>query len=209
MCGVDGARRSIDPMNAPPKGWPILAMMIAAAAVAAMIALGFWQLERRQEKAALLTRYDIAAGQAAVTYPAVPVAGELPLFRRSRLHCIKVTGWRSISGSSAAGAAGYAHLAYCQTGGGEGPGAVVAAGWSKRPDHPDWRGGIVSGIIAPHKPELIKLVATTPVAGLQLLARPSPASIPNNHLFYAIQWFIFAAAAGIISALAIRQKMRK
>lgn len=193
----------------PPRRPPVLATIIAAAAILTMILLGVWQLQRKAEKEALLARYYDAAGQAALAYPVVPVAGELPLFRRSSVRCIKVTGWSSISGSSAGGAAGYAHLAHCQTGGGEGPGAVVAIGWSKRPDNPKWQGGLVAGIIAPHAPQLIKLVATRPVAGLELLARPSPASIPNNHLLYAIQWFIFAAAAAVIFLLAMRQKAGK
>jgi surfeit locus 1 family protein len=46
------------------------------------------------------------------------------------------------------------------------------------------------------------------VAGLQAVALPSPEDIPNNHLLYAIQWFFFAAAAGIIYALALRRRLR-
>lgn len=188
------------------QNWMIFSAIVAAAAILTMIALGMWQLQRKGEKEALLARYANASGRAAVAYPLVPVANALPLFRRSRVQCIKVIGWRSISGTSATGEAGFAHLASCQTGGAEGPGAVVAIGWSQRPDIPHWPGGLVTGIIAPHKPQLIKLVATEPIAGLETLARPSPASIPNNHLLYAIQWFIFAAAATVIFIMAMRQK---
>jgi cytochrome oxidase assembly protein ShyY1 len=37
---------------------------------------------------------------------------------------------------------------------------------------------------------------------------PSPDSIPNNHLSYAIQWFLFAAAAALIYVLALRLRQR-
>ena len=65
----------------------------------------------------------------------------------------------------------------------------------------------MEGIIAPEKAQLIKLVATKPVAGLKLLAKPSPDQIPNNHLLYAIQWFFFAAAAALIYMLAVRKRI--
>ena len=35
---------------------------------------------------------------------------------------------------------------------------------------------------------------------------PSPDSIPNNHLSYAVQWFLFAGIAALIYALALRKK---
>jgi surfeit locus 1 family protein len=40
-------------------------------------------------------------------------------------------------------------------------------------------------------------------------APPSPDNIPNNHLSYAVQWFLFAGIAGVIYALALRQRWRK
>lgn len=64
----------------------------------------------------------------------------------------------------------------------------------------------MNGIIAPESKQLIKLVATDEVEDLQMLAKPSPEQIPNNHLLYAIQWFIFAAAAAIIYVLAVRKR---
>ena len=41
---------------------PIIPTILVALAVATMIGLGFWQLERRQEKEALLASYAAAAG---------------------------------------------------------------------------------------------------------------------------------------------------
>jgi surfeit locus 1 family protein len=171
-----------------------------------MIGLGIWQLQRKGEKEALLARYEAAAGLEPVAWPTIPEPGALPLFRKSALMCIEVVGWQSVSGLSAAGKAGFAHVASCRTGGAEGPGAKVAVGWSERPEAPIWKGGAINGIIAPDNVQLIRLVATDKVDGLQMLAPPSPEQIPNNHLLYAIQWFIFAAAAAIIYVLAVRKR---
>jgi len=54
----------------------------------------------------------------------------------------------------------------------------------------------------------IKPVVTDNVKGLDQLSLPSPQQIPNNHLLYAIQWFIFATAAAIIYVLALRKRMQ-
>ncbi len=190
------------------KRLPIFATIIAVTAILTMIGLGIWQLQRKEEKEALLARYDDAQSLSAVPYPKTSTpSAALPLFHQSSALCAKVLGWRNISGANEKGDAGYAHLATCRaSGGGE---IIVAAGWSKRPENPSWTGGEVEGIIAPHKPEAIKLVATTKIQDLELLAKPSPANIPNNHLLYAIQWFIFAFAAGVIYVLAVRSRMKR
>lgn len=188
------------------KNWPLIPTIVVVLAVMTMVGLGIWQLQRKDEKEALLVRYEASAGLPAVAWPSVPDPGDLPLFRKSSLMCIKVIGWQSVSGTNTAGEAGFAHVASCQTGGAEGPGAKVAIGWSSRPINPDWQGGAVNGVIAPDKPQLIKLVSSDVVAGLDRLAAPSPEQIPNNHLLYAIQWFIFATAAAIIYVLAVRKR---
>lgn len=188
------------------KRLPLFATLIVTLAVLIMIGLGIWQLQRKAQKEAVLAQYDIAADLPPIAYPTTPVKDELPLFRLSSVQCIKITDWQSVSGKSASGEAGWAHLASCQTGGAEGPGATVAVGWSQRPDNPKWDGGIINGMIAPDNQHLIKLVASDPVEGLQVLAAPSPDSIPNNHFLYAIQWFLFAAAAAVIYLLAVRKR---
>jgi surfeit locus 1 family protein len=188
------------------KRWPLLPTIIVLLAVATMIGLGVWQLQRKTQKDALVARYESASGLPAITWPSVPDADDLPLFRKSSLMCVKVVGWQSVSGTNTAGEAGFAHVASCQTGGAEGPGAKVAIGWSSRPQTPKWQGGAVNGMIAPDQQQLIKLVSSDRVEGLQQLATPSPAQIPNNHLLYAIQWFIFAFAAAVIFILAVRRR---
>jgi surfeit locus 1 family protein len=190
------------------KRLPIIPTMIVIIAVGIMIGLGVWQLQRKAEKEALLARYNAADGLPAVMWPVVPDPKALPLFRRSTLMCGKVLKIESVSGSNRAGDAGFAHVASCQTGDAEGPGAKVAIGWSERPQSPSWSGGLVRGIIAPDGGQLIKLVSTDRADGLQQLALPSPAQIPNNHFLYAIQWFIFAAAASIIYVLAVRKRLK-
>lgn len=188
------------------KRWPTIPTILVVLAVATMIGLGIWQLQRKAEKEALLARFDAAEGLQPVAWPSVPDKNALPLYRLSSVQCIKVVGWRAVSGSSATGKSGYAHLASCQTGGGEGPGAVVAVGWSTDYAAPKWTGGVIEGVIAPDKTQLIRLVASEPVSGLARLAKPSPDQIPNNHLLYAIQWFIFATAASVIFVLAVRRR---
>ncbi len=186
--------------------WPLIPTILVGLAVATMVGLGIWQLQRKGQKEALLARYEAATGLDAVSWPTVPDAKALPLFRKSSLMCINVRTIQSVSGVNSSGKAGFAHIASCQTGGAEGPGAKVAIGWSERPQSPTWEGGAIKGVIAPDNAQLIKLIATDKVEGLQLLAKPSPEQIPNNHLLYAIQWFIFAAAAAIIYVLALRKR---
>jgi surfeit locus 1 family protein len=52
------------------------------------------------------------------------------------------------------------------------------------------------------------LIAAPAQAGLEPLAAPDPANVPNNHLSYAVQWFFFAATALLIYALALRKRWR-
>lgn len=186
--------------------WPVIPTILVALAIATMIGLGVWQLQRKAEKDALLVRYESASGLPEVAWPTVPDSDALPLFRRSALMCVRAVKIEAVSGTNVSGKAGFAHVASCQTGGAEGPGARVAIGWSERPQSPKWSGGPVRGIIAPDGKQLIKLVSTDPVAGLERLVPPSPEQIPNNHLLYAIQWFIFAFAALIIYVLAVRKR---
>ena len=52
------------------------------------------------------------------------------------------------------------------------------------------------------------LVAETPAPGLEASAPPSPDEVPNNHLAYAVQWFLFAGIAALIYGIALRRRMR-
>lgn len=183
---------------------PIFATLVVLAAVAAMIALGFWQMRRLHEKEALLARYAAARSMSAeLEWTSAGIAQD-QLYRRARLACTEVTGRSSIAGRSAAGIPGMAQTAWCTLpGGGH---ARVVLGWSVQPTAgTTWAGGEVRGVLAPGP----RLVADPPVAGLDANALPDPSEIPNNHLSYAIQWFFFAATALVIYGLALAKRQKR
>ena len=189
---------------------PIIPTIIVVLAAATMIGLGIWQLQRAQWKERLLAQYQAAQNLPPITWPSSPIKGDrLPLFRQATGVCLRAIGTRTVAGENRAGEPGFAHIIDCATGA-EGPGMSVEVGWSKNPNaRPDWRGGLVSGVIAPDKLTRMRLVAATAPPGLEPSAPPSIASIPNNHRGYAIQWFSFAAIALIIYGLAVRKRLRE
>ena len=187
---------------------PLVPTILVALAVAAMIGLGVWQIERRSEKEALLARYAAAASLPPIGWPSVPPKEPLPLFRSATGNCLSVVGFRTAAGQNRNGEPGYLVIADCRTGA-EGPGLSVELGWSKDPNAAfQWPGGPVSGIIAPDRRSRMRLVAATAPKGLEPSAPPSTETIPNDHRSYAIQWFLFAVIAGVIYALALRKRMR-
>jgi len=200
---------------------PIVATLIVGVAIAVMIKLGLWQLQRADEKNALLARYAVAANLPEMAYPAV-AAGDDLLFRRAGGLCVEPRAHRVEGGLNAKGDAGWRHIVSCRTGA-EGPGLTVDIGWSRQFDIvPVWKGGTVHGIIS-RQPDHRSLVArafgkgaapglivvlSDPAGGLEPSAPPSISDVPNNHLAYAVQWFIFAAIAAIIYALALWRRRR-
>jgi cytochrome oxidase assembly protein ShyY1 len=187
------------------KRLPLIPTIIVALAVAVMIALGVWQLQRAQWKESLLATYAANANLPPIALPNVPNGKNPPLFRRAHAFCLEVVGWDAKAGRNTNGAAGWSHIARCRTGA-EGPGLSVDAGWSGKAEKPAWKGGAVAGRLAPDTQHIYRLVATTPAPGLQPSAPPSLDEIPNNHRAYAVQWFIFAGVALIIYALALRRR---
>lgn len=206
-----------------PARWPIIPTMMVAAAVATMIALGIWQLARKGEKEALIALHQRnIALSSEVTFPELGPVDNAVYFRRSTITCLEPVTIAPRAGQDAAGRSTYRSIADCRTGA-EGPGALVALGTLPDPARqPLWQGGTVSGIIVPgpDQPSLLDrltgravparalLVADPPVAGWGANARPDPAAQPNNHLAYAVQWFIFAVAAAAIYVLALRKRLR-
>jgi surfeit locus 1 family protein len=197
---------------------PLVPTIIVSLAIAAMIALGLWQLlDRRPQKEAFLAQLAANPTRPAVAFPRV--ADGTLLFRRSSAFCLEPV---SIT-RAGAGAAGYRVIALCRTGA-EGPGLRVQIGTTRDPvGKVLWRGGKVSGWIAhapdarpliaevtqSHTPRELMLVAATPGTGLSPNSPPSIESIPNNHLAYAVQWFLFAGVAAIIYVVALRRRWRK
>lgn len=182
--------------------FPVIPTLLVLAAVAVMIALGFWQLDRREEKHLLLAHYaDAANTSAQVDWPRSDDQAVERLYRHARIECLAVEGVSAIAGNSADGKSGVAITADCRSENGNS--ALVVLGWSRQPVTPDWTGGTVTGVIAPGP----RLIATPPLAGLEANAIPDPSDIPDNHLAYAVQWFLFAAVALVIYALALRKRL--
>lgn len=203
--------------------WPLIPTIFVLCAVAVMVALGVWQLQRKTEKEALIALYERnRAMSALVTYPELPPVPDATLFRKSSVVCLEVVRWDQRGGTDRTGKSGIRMVADCRTGA-EGPGVLVDVGIADDFTPPKWTGGTVQGTIVPgpEQPTLVDrltgraaparamLVADAPVAGLRASAVPSGADVPNNHLAYAVQWFIFAAAALIIYALAVRRRLQR
>jgi cytochrome oxidase assembly protein ShyY1 len=200
---------------------PIIPTVIVAIAVAVMILLGFWQLERRDEKAQQLALYAANVDKPAMAFPALGPVADAAMFRPSSLICLRVVETMVMSGKAADGSSGFRYIARCSTGA-EGPGALVVLGVGDKPDLKiGWTGGPVSGRIT-REPEkagwIAHMLGKAPVPapmlvsdrGLGALKTPAPPAmtdIPNNHLAYAAQWFFFALAAIVIYALALRHRL--
>ncbi len=191
------------------KRLPIVPTLIVGLAMALMIGLGIWQLHRADWKNALLAQYDANTRLPPIAFPKVPTkADERLLFRRATGLCLQPTSWAMSSGRNRAGLSGWRHIALCRTGA-EGPGMAVDLGWSDNDESPKgYSGGPVSGVIGSDKQHILLLVADQAAPGLMPSAPPSMAEIANNHLAYAVQWFLFAAVALIIYLLALRRRLR-
>jgi cytochrome oxidase assembly protein ShyY1 len=193
---------------------PVIATLIVALAVAAMIALGIWQLRRAEWKERLLADYAAAAALPAVDLdplldgtPALP-----PLsFRRALVTCDARNAEPDVhAGRNANDAVGQVYIVACRPGAAGLAGRLrVNVGWSAQPDsalRPSLRGLVAGRLGAVGEDGPIVLTAATAAPPLSASAHPSMESIPNNHRFYAFQWFFFAAAAAVIYWLALRRR---
>ena len=207
---------------APVRRWPLIPTLLVLAAVAVMIALGVWQLQRKADKEALIALYQRnMAMSSLVTYPELPPVPDSMLYRKSSVVCLEPVRWDPRSGTDREGRSGIRMIADCRTGA-EGPGVLVDVGIGDDFTPPEWKGGTVQGTIVPgpEQPTVIArmtgkavparamLVADAPVANLRASGVPSADDTPNNHLAYAVQWFLFAAAALVIYILAVRRRLR-
>lgn len=189
---------------------PFLPTLLVGLAVAAMIALGLWQLlDRRPRKLAFLEQLAANPARPPVAFPRIP--DERLLFRRASAVCAPPVSIRL----AGAGVAGFRAIATCAD-----PMLTVQLGTTRDPKaRVTWGGGAVSGYIghAPDGRSLIgaaldpqpprpMLIATTPLAGLAPNAPPDIDSVPNNHLAYGVQWFFFAGVATVIYLLAVRRR---
>ncbi len=187
---------------------PIIPTIVVVAAAAVMVALGFWQLARADEKEALIARYETAENTAPfATIPDMPA--DSLLFRRATVQCGEVLQWSAIAGRNDRDQSGYVHVAQCRNGL-SGTVQDIVAGWSRNPAQDvAWTGGEVTGTIAPGGENGWRLVADPPIADLAANAAPDPNDLPNNHLAYAGQWFFFALTALVIYGFALRRRWRE
>lgn len=183
----------------------LAATLFTLVALAILVGLGQWQLDRRVWKADLIARYEAASRLP----PVEPrdffksMVGEKDLaYRRGVADCRPglVRPYDLRGGVSATGQGGYWILVNC----GDqrrSPDLVVAIGWAGRPDVPPIRvDTTVAGTLllhpygdAPDRPRFL-LVAERPVPPLLAARQPDPRDLPDNHLGYALTWFGLAAA---------------
>ena len=188
---------------------PLVSTLVVALAVAAMVALGVWQLfVRLPEKEAELALLARNPALPVIAFPRHP--DDALLFRRATIACrppVTIT-------RAGAGNAGYRLIAACAGGG------LVQLGTTRDPNGTTaWTGGQVTGRIshAPdprpviatmfdHSAKPLVLVADAPAPGLTANSTPDWRLVPNNHLAYAVQWFLFAGIALVIYGLALRRR---
>jgi surfeit locus 1 family protein len=189
---------------------PLLPTALVALAVAAMIALGLWQLlDRLPKKEAYLQQLAANPAKPPIAFPRQP--DDRLLFRRARVACEPPIAIRR----EGAGKAGYRLIATCA--GGE----QVQLGTTRDfAASASWQGGTVAGFVS-HAPDTrpliaglfdrtsvpLMLITDRPLAGLAPNAAPDLSAVPNNHLAYAVQWFLFAGVAAIIYLLALRRRL--
>lgn len=207
---------------------PVLATLIVTAAVLTMIALGVWQLRRAEWKGQLISEMRAAQQLPVLNLDGYVRSGaahrqrDPPIaFRRVRITCF--AGRRAQPDVRAGrnrltGAGGWSYFIPCfwderytwlER-------LHVNVGWAQRPDvrlvphlggHLDGR--TVEGVIGMVAgAERIILTSDRPLPPLAPSASPDIGDIPNNHLFYALQWFFFAGAAVVIYLLALRSRRR-
>ena len=196
---------------------PVLPTLVVAVAVAALIGLGIWQLQRAQWKDRLLAQYALAATMPALDLdplldrdrPPPPLA-----FRRVLITCRAdnaAPDWRG--GRSRAGQSGYVALVPCRQGAAGLAGRIVVnGGWAALPNRGRRvsLGGITAGTLgADEAGEPLILTAATPSAPLAASAPARIEDVPNNHRAYAAQWFFFAGVALLIYILALRRRPRE
>ncbi len=209
-----------------PGAWrlPLVPTVIVAAAVATMIALGLWQIDRAGEKAEMRALFERNATLPVMVdrLPDGTAERRTMLFRTVDVDCPAVSGWDTGAARDAQGNSGWRHIAVCGVADGAPP-LLADVGTGSAPRFtPAWRGGRVRGTLIeePDRHGLIErlsgnlplprlmVVADTAADGLVATARPDPANLTDNHMAYAVQWFLFALAALVIYALALRRRMR-
>ena len=200
---------------------PVIPTLLVLAAAGYMVHLGFWQLGRLAQKEAKIARFTAAQGDRSLVSIGEVwryKGSDARDFHRTQFWCRQVLQISATAGRNAAGQGGWAHVARCLTAPVDTQGfhpteapkgvlADVVLGWSNKPDPVTWTGGQVRGIVVPGGEFAHHVVADPALAGLAENAQPDPRDLPNNHLSYAVQWFLFALTAVVIYGLAVRKRV--
>lgn len=195
----------------------------AAVALAVLLGLGTWQVQRLQWKTALLERIETARTAPPVTLAA---AGRDPTWIRVRLDCRRFRDGRALYGLQD-GQIVWRLLSLCDAA--SGPvvldrGIIVGSEGRVSPPEPPRleTGSAVVGVVRPSDGSVAQAVraagwpevrwyvaadAETPASDAVRPA-PLPTALSNNHLGYAITWYGLAAALiGVYVAL-LRKRLK-
>ena len=196
---------------------PLIPTLLVLLAAGYMVHLGLWQLDRLHQKESRIAQAQAAQKDSSLVSIGVvwrEKQADVWDYRRTHFWCQQVMSTNMVSGRNAAGEAGWAQVVRCLTApvmtqtfrptqGAQGVLADVVIGWSKQPKPVAWQGGEVLGRIAPGGEFRHHVVADPPLGGMVANAQPDPRTLPNNHLSYAVQWFLFAITALVIYGLAL------
>jgi surfeit locus 1 family protein len=192
---------------------PVIATIIVAGAVAVMVGLGIWQLQRAGWKDRMLAELSAARDLPTVDLDRVLATGsaEPIAFRKARITCDAQDATASLrAGRNRAGSTGYSYFIPCKAGADGLAGRIqINAGWSQRPNSllRLTTSGPVSGIVGTaEEGGPVIVTADAAIGPLEPSAPPNIDDIPNNHLAYAFQWFFFAGVAALIYVLALRRR---
>lgn len=187
---------------------PLVPTLMVAAMAPVMIGLGFWQLQRAAWKETLLA--ELAAAPA---LPVVDLDRAMPKtainFRRAVATCTAGSSMPTpVAGRNRAGKSGYSYRVPCTRH------VAVNAGWSPRPDAAGAieLGGRVAGLVVEQPAGAgvrYMLYADSARPPLEPSAPPSADTIPNNHMGYAVQWFLFAGTLLVIYFVHVRRLLKR
>jgi surfeit locus 1 family protein len=216
--------------------FPIIPTILVGAAVIIMLMLGMWQLERRTEKAGQLVTYQANIQKTElVAMPMMRPVPDAALFRRTQVDCTPV-GDSIIRGGKdrTVDTTIFRTLVKCAM---PASNAVMADKRQSKAAHyyldiggtdnldqkiiyslPIRTTGMISmmpgdGVFSrligtAQPPEMLIIADQAAATGLVPSAYPNVEDVPNDHLAYAIQWFLFAGFALLIYGLALRKRVK-
>ena len=190
------------------KRFPWVATLVVLAAVGLMVRLGFWQLDRLHQKEAMIARYRAAQASPSLDWSTGVPLGADAQYRRVRLPCTKFLNPHLAGGRNAHKQSGWVQWADCVSPSGS---MTVVAGWTNSLGLHSLAPVAVTGVVVggdrADSRSFARIIADPPLAGLAANDRPDPHDLPNNHFSYAVQWFLFAATALVIYAIALRKRL--